>query len=215
MPERGIVILGGVGVAAVKSDICGLPQCNNFGPAFTVGALYKTSPYLAYGANLGYLRLGATEKDPNRPLNITFQTEVVEFSGTVVLNLLDSYAGSGNYRSARKRFVVPYIRGGGGLVYYTATSFPGEGDLDDSQVTYDPVRKYPAISAVIPLGGGLRFRFSDEFSIAPELMYQLTFADYLDNLEKDSNNGTDHYMVAFVKLMYTPVIKNKILTRKY
>ncbi|WP_439883395.1 outer membrane beta-barrel protein [Pontibacter sp. MBLB2868] len=212
--EKGIVIVGGVGMAAVKSSICGLPECNNFGPAVSVGALYKLSPYFAFGANLGYVRLGATEKDPNRPLNVTFQSEVVEVTGTVVLNLLDSYAGSGNYRSSRKRFVVPYVRGGAGFVYYTPTSFPGEGDLNDSQVTYDPARKYPAISAVIPFGGGLRFRFSDEFSIAPEMMYQVTLTNYLDNIATETS-GTDHYAVASLKVIYTPIIKNKIFSKKY
>jgi hypothetical protein len=214
VPERGMVITGGLGFAGVKSDICGLPQCNNFGLAVSVGGLYKRSAYLGYGLNLGYARLGATEKDPNRPLNITFQSEVIDVTAIVALNLLDSYAGSGNYRSLRKRFIVPYIQGGGGIVYYTPTSFPGEGNLDDSQTTYDPERKYPAIAPVVSLGGGLRFRLSDEFSIVPELMYQITLTDYLDNIPSE-NNGTDHYGKAMIKVMYTPIQKNKILTRKY
>jgi hypothetical protein len=217
MPERGLVVFGGIGVAAVKSDICGLPECNKFGPAFTIGGLYKLSPYLGVGVNASQLRFGATEKDPTRPLDVTFQTEVTELVASITINLLDSYAGSGNYRSLRKRFVVPYVRGGGGMIYYTATSYPGKGDLEDTQMRHDPVRDYPAISAVIPMAGGIRFRFSDEFSIVPELVYNITLTDHLDNIgEKESKNtGTDHYMNAYIKVMYTPVLKNKILTRKY
>ncbi|GHA78990.1 hypothetical protein GCM10007389_36360 [Pontibacter akesuensis] len=216
MQERGVVVVVGAGIAAIKSDICGSWGCNNFGPNASVGALYKVTPYLGVNANLDYVQLGAVEKDVNRTLNIAFESEVIQFSVTGVLNLLDSYAGSGNYRSSRKRFVVPYMRAGIGAVYYSATSFPGQGDLDDSQTTYDPERDYPAFAAVIPFGGGLRFRVNDEFSIAPELMYHITTTDFLDNIGPRLGNAAtkDHFGVAAIKLQYTPVIKNKLFSRK-
>ena len=216
IPERGLVIVAGGGIAAVKSSICGSPDCNNFGPNASVGAWYKISPYLSMAGGIDYVRLGADEKDIRKPLNVSFQSEVIEVTGTVVLNLLDSYAGSGNYRSSRKRFVVPYARAGGGFIYYTATSYPGDADkLEDSQTTYDPEREYPAIAAVIPFGGGLRFRFSDEIAVTGELMYHVTTTDYLDNVgPRLGSNGTDHYAVAAIKVMYTPVIKNKIFSKK-
>ncbi|MFD1188183.1 outer membrane beta-barrel protein, partial [Pontibacter rugosus] len=217
MQERGVVVVVGAGIAAIKSDICGSWGCNNFGPSASVGALYKLTPYLGFSGNIDYMRLGATEKVPNPDLNIAFESEVLQFSGSIVLNLLDSYAGAGNYRSSRKRFVVPYVRAGIGAVYYTATSFPRQyGELDDSQTTYDPEREYPAFAAVIPFGGGLRFRVNDEFSIAPELMYQITSTDFLDNIGPriGDPNTKDHFGVASIKLQYTPVIKNKIFSKK-
>lgn len=211
------MIVAGGGIAAIKSDICGSWGCNNFGPNVSVGALYKLTPYVGVGGSIDYNRLGATEKDPSRSLNITFQSEVIEVSATAVLNLLDSYAGSANYRSSRKRFLVPYIRAGIGFVYYTPTSFPGDGDLNDSQITYDPLRKYPAIAAVVPVAGGLRFRLNDEVSLAGELIYHVTTTDYLDNIGGSIGNpgNKDHYGVAAIKVMYTPVVKNKIFSRKY
>lgn len=217
LPERGLVITAGGGIAAIKSDICGSPDCNNFGPTVNVGALYKFTPYLSATAGIDYLRLGADEKDARRPLNVSFQSEVIEVSSTLMLNLLDSYSGSGKYRSSRKRFVVPYIRGGIGFIYYSPTSYPGQGNLEDSQTTYDPERNYPAIAAVVPVGGGLRFRFSDEISLAGELTYRITSTDYLDNIgERLSNQpGPDHYASAVVKIMYTPLVKNKIFSKKY
>jgi hypothetical protein len=217
IPERGVTIVVGGGISAVKSDICGSPGCNDFGPNVSVGALYKMTPYLGASGQIDYVRLGATEKDTRKPLNITFQSEIIQVSGTVVWNLLDSYAGSSGYRSLRKRFLVPYVRAGAGFVYYTPTSFPGDGELRDSQTTYDPERKYPAIAAVIPFGGGLRFRINDEFAISPELMYHITTTDYLDNIgpRLGNPNTKDHYGVASVKLMYTPEIQNKIFSKKY
>ena len=216
VPERGVVILAGAGIAAVRSDICGTPGCNDFRPVFGIGALYKFDPTWSASINLDYVKLGATEKDPNRPLNVSFRTDVIELTGSVLYNLLDAYSGSGGYRSSRKRFVVPYIKMGAGVMYYTATSYPGTGDLDDSQTTYDPERKYPAIGVVVPFGGGMRFRFSDQLSIAPELLYHITSSDYLDNigprLKASSNN--DHFGVAAIRIMYTPAIKENIFSRK-
>lgn len=218
VPEkRGVILSMGGGLAAVRSDICGRPECNNFGPNVSVGALYYLTSYLGVSGNIDYLRLGASEISPLRPLNISFRSEVVEVTGTVVINLLDSYAGSAGYRSLRKRFLVPYIRAGAGLVYYTSTSYPGQGKLDDSQTTYDPARKYPAIAAVIPFGGGLRFRINNEFSIAPELIYHITTTDYLDNIDPELGNPNgrdDHYGIAAVKVLYTPVLRNKLFSRK-
>ncbi|HEY4650363.1 MAG TPA: hypothetical protein VIG72_03070, partial [Pontibacter sp.] len=125
VPERGLVVIGSVGTAAVRSSICGSPGCNEFRPAFGIGALYKFDPTWSASVNLDFIKLGATEKDPTRPLNLSFRTDVLEVTGSVLFNLLDSYSGSGGYRSSRKRFVVPYAKLGGGFIYYTATSYPG------------------------------------------------------------------------------------------
>lgn len=216
VPERGVVILAGGGIAAVRSDICGTPDCNQFRPVFGIGAMYKFDPIWSSSINLDYVKLGATEKDPARPRNLSFRTDVIELTGSVMYNLLDGYSGSGGYRSSRKRFIVPYAKMGAGVIYYTATSYPGTGGLNESQTTYDPERKYPAIGVVVPCGGGLRFRFSDQLSIAPELLYHITNSDYLDNVGPRLAPGSskDHYGVAFVRLMYTPAPKENIFTRK-
>ncbi|MHA6247574.1 outer membrane beta-barrel protein [Pontibacter sp. CAU 1760] len=217
VPERGLVLTVNSGLAAVRSDICGTPGCNNLGLNVGVGALYKLSPYLGASAQLEHTRLGASEKDPSRPLNVSFRSEVISLTGTAVVNLLDSYAGSGGYRSRHKRFIVPYVRAGAGLIYYTPTSYPGQGDLKDSQTTYDPERDYPAIAAVIPVGAGLRFRLNDEFSVATELMYNFTTTDYLDNIGPllDSPSNSDQFSVAGIRLLYTPKIQNKIFQKNY
>ncbi len=214
--ERGWVILVGGGVAAVRSDICGSWGCNDLGPNASVGGLYKFSPYVGISGTIDYVKLGAVEKDPNAPLNLAFESEVIEVSGSLVINLLDSYAGSGNYRSKRKRFAVPYFRIGVGGLYYTATSFPANGNLDDTQSTYDPEQDYPAFAAVVPVGGGIRFYINDEFSIAPEIAYRVTSTDFLDNIGPITSGGgrRDEYAVVAVKLQYTPVLKNKLFSKK-
>ncbi|MFT2011043.1 outer membrane beta-barrel protein [Pontibacter sp. 13R65] len=216
VPERGFVVQMGTGVAAIKSDICGSWDCNDFKPNFSIGTLYKMSPYLGISGELDYFRLGAVEKDPSQRLNVAFQSEVVEVSAMMVLNLLDSYSGSGNYRSSHKRFVVPFVKVGAGFIYYTATSYPGNRGLNDSQVTYDNERDYPAFAPVFSFGGGLRFRLNDEFSIAPELVYHVTTTDYLDNIgpRLGNPNNKDHYGIAAVKLLYTPFLKNNIFSKK-
>lgn len=61
-----IVVLLGAGIAAVKSDICGSWGCNEFGPAVSVGALYKLTTNLGISGTVDYVKLGATEKDPRQ-----------------------------------------------------------------------------------------------------------------------------------------------------
>ncbi|MFD2245500.1 outer membrane beta-barrel protein [Pontibacter ruber] len=215
VPERGIVIQLTTGLAAVKSDICGSIPCNDIGLNIGVGAMYKFTPMVAASIELQRLKLGAEEKTPTKDL--AFRSEVLELSTTFVVNLLDSYSGSNLYRSSRKRFIVPYAKAGIGAVYYKPTSYPAsQGSLDDSQTTYDPERNYPAVAAVIPFGGGMRFRLNDQFSVAPEILYHITTTDYLDNIGPRLGNASnkDHYLTATVKLLYTPSIKSSIFSKK-
>ncbi|WP_255593972.1 outer membrane beta-barrel protein [Pontibacter sp. HSC-14F20] len=210
IPERGLVIQAGAGVAAVKSDICGSFDCNDIGPAFSIGALFKYNPFWSISGEVEYIKLGASEKTFQD--NVTFESRVIEVSGMLVYNLMDSYAGSNNYRSTRKRFAVPFVKGGIGFVYYTPSSYPTN-RTPNSDITYDRLRSYPAIAGVIPFGGGIRFRFSDQFSVAPEVMYHITTTDYLDNITRIEDNK-DHYGVVSVKLLYTPMPKNEVFTSK-
>lgn len=213
MPERGLSVQAGVGLAAVKSDICGSYGCNDIGPAIGIGALFKFNSYWALSGEVKYIKLGATEKTPTN--NITFESEVIEVAPMLVLNLMDSYAGSNNYRSMRKRFIVPFVKAGGGFVYYTPSSYPTNRP-ENSDVTYDRMRSYPAIAGVVSGGVGLRFRFSDQLSVAPEVVYSITTTDYLDNIGPPIgiSHTKDHYGVASVKVIYTPMLKNEVFTRK-
>ncbi|MBF9254164.1 outer membrane beta-barrel protein [Pontibacter sp. 172403-2] len=216
VPERGFVLQVSGGMAAVKSDICKGWGCNNFGPQVSMGVLYKMSPWFGVSGSIGYARLGAQESNPRHPRNISFQTDVIEVTGSAVFNLADSYRGSGNYRSSQKRFIVPYLTAGLGFIYYNPTSYPGQGKLNEAQTKYEPARNYPAIAAVIPFGGGLRFRFTDALSVAPELIYHVTSSDYLDNDGRNLGRNLiykDHYGVASVKIMYTPTVANRLFSR--
>ncbi|WP_347158911.1 thrombospondin type 3 repeat-containing protein [Pontibacter chitinilyticus] len=216
VPERGLVLQVGGGIGAARSTICSGWGCNRIGPAVSMGALYKLSSQWGIGATVGYVRLGASESAPEHPLNVSFQTDVLEVSGKIQFNLLDSYVGSGNYRSSRKRFMVPYLTAGIGLISYTATSFPGQGKLNTAQTTYAPARDYPAVAAVMPLGGGVRLRFTDELSLTPEFLYYLTNTDYLDNMAGSASGSKqrDGYGVVLLRFLYTPAVANRIFSQK-
>ncbi|GAB3532237.1 hypothetical protein GCM10027443_15690 [Pontibacter brevis] len=214
MPEGRLVLVAGGGVAAVKSDICSGPGCNNLGLSVSGGALFRLSEYLSVGGLVEYARLGATGADSLLVQQVSFQSDVIELAGTVVVNLLESHAGTAGYRSARKRLLIPYVRAGAGLAYYSPTSFPGEGDLNTSQTTYDPERKYPAFTLAIPFGAGVHIRLTDAISISPELVYRITTTDHLDNIgARAGSPENDHYAVAAVKVLYTPLLRNKLLSR--
>lgn len=215
VPERGIVFVVGGGTAAAKSDICSGLGCNNLGLNVSGGALYRFSQRLSVGGSIDYARLGATGTDSLRLQQVSFQSEVIEVAGMVVFDLLDINAGTGNYRSSRKRLLVPYIKAGAGFVYYTPTSYSGAGELRNSQITHEPERKYPAVALAVPFGAGLRIRLSEVVSIAPEFTYHITTTDHLDNMgARAGSHGNDHYGTAAFKVLYTPVLRNRILSRK-
>lgn len=214
VPEGKVAFVVGGGVAGVRSDICSGFNCNNLGLSVSGGAIYKLSQYLSVGGMIEYARLGATGVDSLLLQNISFQSEVIEVAGTVVLNLLHSNVGSAGYRSSRKRLMVPYVRAGVGFVYYTPSSFPGGGELRNSQITFEPERKYPATALAIPLGVGVRIRLNDLVQIAPELSYHITTTDFLDNISaRPGSPGNDHFGIVAVKVLYTPELRNKIFSR--
>ncbi|WP_242920064.1 porin family protein [Pontibacter liquoris] len=215
--QQRLVLEAGGGLAAIKSDICKGWACNTFGARLRMGALYKLNARVGVNGGIGYARLGAKEANPAHPLNMSFQTEVIDMTVSGVYNLLDTYSGSGNYRSSRRRLVVPYLMAGLGGIYYTATSYPGQGSLNESQTKYAPARSYPALAAVIPVGGGLRIRLTDQLSLVPELLYHVTSTDFLDNYQPASTRNLikkDHYGVALLKIQYTPPVANQLLSRK-
>ena len=215
VPEGKVAFVVGAGVAGVKSDICSGLGCNNIGMNVSVGALYKLSEYLSVGGIAEYARLGATGVDSLLLQPVSFQSEVIEMAGTVVLNLMHSNVGSAGYRSSRKRLMVPYVKAGAGFVYYTPTSYPGAGELRNSQTTFEPERKYPAVALAVPFGLGVRIRVSDLMHVAPELSYHITFTDFLDNISTPAGSpANDHFAIVAVKVLYTPEFRNKLFSRK-
>lgn len=204
-------IMGGVGLTVMNSDnrtsgwddgLGGMLRQNGVGPSLGVGAMYQVSPSVALRGNLNYVGFNTNLLD--RPgLQVPFSSNIGEVSGSVVVNLLDSYLPSrGPYSSGLLRLVVPYVKGGIGLLYYSSSSSTTS---DNS-----------GFAAIIPIGGGLRINYSSRVSFAPELTLNYTTTDHLDNLELAGGftGDNDAYLSASVNMIYTISTKRKYSFRR-
>ncbi len=183
---------------------------NGIGPSFNIGAIYQVSPALELLGSVDHVSLkGAEDAQYKAGGDLSYKASATEISGSAVFNLFSNYRSSGFYRARRQRLVEPYVKVGiGALVYKASSSTSGDGGkiLPGAMPA---ARHYPAVALTVPLGGGLKFYYSRQISIAPELNFHFTTTDYLDNnLNKAGHLGpNDHYLNFSVKLLYA-------LTRK-
>ncbi|MBC5773002.1 outer membrane beta-barrel protein [Pontibacter sp. KCTC 32443] len=183
-------------------DQVGVVKNNGIGPTLSVGALYQFSNSFGIQGTLGYMHFEGKEDAVNtRYPDVSFKTNALETTASLVYNLTNTYVGPRYSRSRNLRLVVPYIKAGVGFLAYKASSevkLLGEERPD--------AKDYPSIALIAPLGGGLKFQYSKQLTIAPELNIYLTSSDYLDNstygLESPYISSNDIFLSATVKVMY-------------
>jgi hypothetical protein len=150
-----------------------------------VGGSYIINGHFRLRAMFSFAKVGANDKYNKDALllsrNLDFTTNINEFSVTAHYDFLDLH----NYR------FTPYIFAGLAVFHfnpYTYDSTAGKTFLkplstEGQGLTAYPDRKpYSLTQLSIPFGGGIRFRFSDEITLAWEIGLRRTNTDYLDDL---------------------------------
>jgi hypothetical protein len=151
--------------------------------------------------------------------NFKFSTSITELSGLLVWNFY-GYKSEGE----RKK-ISTYIFGGAGLSFLkvnrdwsnlNTAAFDPKSSLM-SGLGADTTHATPGIIPVIPVGAGVKYTISNKLSVNAELMYRITFTDYLDGFSKSADPAQKDYYYGFsVGLIYTleknllrcPKIKN-------
>lgn len=183
-------------------DKVGILKNNGMGPTLSIGALYQFSHNLGVQGNLGYLNFkGIGDATLTKYPDVTFKTHGVEASTSLILNLTNTYVGS-RYRNSRNlRLIVPYVKAGVGVLAYKSTS-----EVEATGVEQPKAKDYPTFAFVAPVGGGLKFQYSKQLTISPEVNLHLTSTDYLDNhtygLESPYISSNDAFLSVTVKVMY-------------
>lgn len=199
----GLVVMNSENAAHPGNiDQYGILKNNGMGPTLNIGTVYQFAPRFAVEGKLGYLNFNGKEDAVERNMNdVTFTSNGVEASGSIIFNLTTDYAGRGYYNSRNLRLIVPYVKAGVGVLAYKASSSNKKQGVDLPDAT-----SYPDIAFVAPLGGGLKLQYSRQLSFAPELNVYLTSTDYLDNtsygLKSPLTGKNDAYLSATVKVMY-------------
>ena len=152
--------------------------------AFGAGIQYDITHNFSVLSNISVMKVGASDQF-NRPSlqfrNLSFQTSILEW------NLLGEYTFLDINRSA----FSPFIFGGIAVfhfdpyaydtlqrkTYLKPLSTEGEG-----LPQYPGQKPYSLTQFAIPLGGGIKFRVSENIILAYEVGFRKTFTDYLDDV---------------------------------
>jgi Domain of unknown function (DUF6089) len=179
-------------------------------PAFGLQASDYLDPYFSLRANLLVGRIGADESTYSSPAwrrerNFKFTSSVVEFSTELVWDLYGK-----TYQEGFRRF-SPYLFAGLGFALlnvqrdWSSFNYAYFGPKASATVGLgiDTLHKSPSIIPVIPLGLGLRYMVTNQFSVNLEGAFRLTGSDYIDGFKYAADpTRNDHYYSITLGLSY-------------
>lgn len=189
------------GVTTYQGDLAdGLIVWPNIQPAG--GLLLRYNPGSFYSLRMGFTTGKLLGNDQNSKRQIikdrafSFYSTVREISAVAEFQL-PSY-GTSAYGLFKMKF-SPFLFGGIGL-----SVINGEPKAPVDRIPY-PFPEFDARKnfLVLPIGGGLKFRFADQFAISTEWGTRKTFGDYIDGISINGNpNSGDWYIFGGITLTY-------------
>ena len=196
------VTLGG-GTALYNGDLGNSPSDNFFGPALSLGVLYRLTPHLHLGSELSYVKMGARDNAKERGLAFTSTNGL----GTVLLRfdlLPDESVFAGT--TAEAPIFQIFVQGGAGLLLYNPKAYIGtERPTNDTAFLLPERNDYPALAGVFPVGGGFGVRLTDQLHVNLEGNYYFTTTDQLDDINLrlgGASANNDGFATVMLKLEY-------------
>jgi opacity protein-like surface antigen len=152
--------------------------------AYGIGAQYDITRNFSATSNISFLKVGASDQYNSPDLvfrNLSFQNNIVEW------NLLGEYT----FMDITEKKFSPFVFLGiavfhnnpyaydtlGQKVYLKPLSTEGEG-----LPQYPQQKPYSETQFSIPVGGGIKFRVSEDVVLAWEVGFRKTFTDYIDDV---------------------------------
>lgn len=180
------------GVSNYVGDMTDRPYQNSR-TAIGLTAGYQLSPRINLRAGFTYAKLDGADslskQDDIRLRNLSFQTNISEFSLVAEINTFDM-----NY----KRW-SPYIFGGLAVFHFNPYTY----DQQNNKVYLQPLstegqglpgypqKPYALTQFALPFGGGIKFNISDKVRIAGEIGLRKLFTDYLDDVSGNYADPND------------------------
>ncbi|AKQ44950.1 hypothetical protein TH63_03800 [Rufibacter radiotolerans] len=202
-----LTLTAGGGVSVMNSDYAAdnrstknLLKSNGFGVTAGLGAIRQVTPYLAAFVNVDFYQIKGEQTFTLEQKDLSFKSSVVSGTGALAMHLASRNTLNNFYNRSFQGAVVivPYVKLGVGLLGY---------DVDSNETAPEGTegKSYPAMALVIPIGGGVRFRLSDQISIATDLTLSMPSTDFLDNREgTNSYLGSNDKFASFtIKALYT------------
>lgn len=179
-------------------------------PAIGLNVTRVIDPYFAVRAGLLFGHLSGDESRYSKPSwaakrAFSFSTPVTELAVQGIFNPFGAFGS--NY--AQK--LSPYLLAGIGASFvsvnrnwrnYDTTTFNYKSDVAVG-LGRDTINSTPRTIAVFPVGGGLRYNLSPNFTLQGEASYRFMFTDYLDGFSYSVNpRKPDAYYGISVALIY-------------
>ena len=194
----------GGGTALYNGDLGNSPSDNFFGPALSLGVLYRLTPHLHLGSEFSYVKMGARDKAKERGLAFTSTNGL----GTVLLrfDLLPDESVFAATTAETPVFQI-FVQGGVGLLLYNPQSYIGtERATNDTSFLLPERNDYPALAGVLPVGGGFGVRLTDQLRANLEGNYYFTTTDQLDDINLrlgGASANKDGFATVMLKLEYS------------
>ncbi len=151
-----------------------LSETNFSGGAF---ARYNVNNTWAFTGIITQLKISGSDQhfDYNRARNITFQTNITEFSGLVEFNYFKYGPG------VTDKHFTPYVYWGLGASFFNPKGFY-KGRWYDLKELRTEGEAYSGVTAVMPLGIGLKWMPNKNMSLECSFGFRKTYTDYLDDV---------------------------------
>ena len=190
-------LMGGMGIGSYYGDLNNPGDIIDFTPDATIGLAYRFNNRISAAFNVGWFMLRGDDKEATgggrEKRNLSFTSHNFEAS---IIAILDAYP-VGN-RFYQRPVVNPYLYFGGGFTYYNPRA-EYQGEWYALRPLQLEGNAYSAITPIIPVGFGLKFRATPFINIILEGGYRFTFTDYLDDVStvyQDPNSFTDPIRLA-------------------
>lgn len=179
--ERSLILVAGTGTSSYLGELTVPGDYLDAKPNLNVGVQLYLSRRISVRSELTWFTLsgsdeayGVNGRNANRKLS--FKSSNIEFNAVGVIDLFTH----GNRYYRRPGFNI-YGFGGIGFTYFNPKA-----DYKGQTYVLQPLQTegvlYSRITPVIPVGGGVRFRFGPNINVSVEGGLRKTFTDYLDDV---------------------------------
>ncbi len=191
----------GLGTVSYFGQLCATGDCF-IGPFQDIqnfqinGSLkYRFTNRISAGGLIRYGRMSGSdlnsEASTGRPARaIVFRTDVIEFMAFGTFDIIPSisrFMGDKTDQYNRRNFIIPYLIGGVGMMYFNPhIKDPATGEYASTvELQTFQGKSYSNIVPFVHGGIGLRMKVSEFFDIGADLTYTMAFTNYLDDMSSE------------------------------
>lgn len=189
-------VTGGLNLAYYNGDLTGKLSNNTLRVGINAGIAKTLSPHLTVVADASYLHLKAVDDYPER--GYSFSADNGLFTGRLQYNL---FADKSLYIGPMHKEVpvLVFVEAGAGF-----TVFNPSAAQYNTPLRPEGRNTYPALAAVLPVGGGVTLRASRRLGFTVEALYYFTSTDMLDDISQRGNpSQLDDFGTLTFKVEYT------------